>query len=82
MPGGINDPGLGSATFCAIKFAGYTAAAHFRSIRYDGVDHVAWKVGASLRVNGSRERAPDDRLREAIQSRVKSWIASSLCSSQ
>jgi hypothetical protein len=32
----------------------------------------------SLRANGSRECAPDDRLREAIQSRKKGWIASSL----
>jgi hypothetical protein len=32
----------------------------------------------SLRANGSRECAPDDRLREAIQkARKKSWIASS-----
>jgi hypothetical protein len=33
---------------------------------------------SSLRANGSRERAPDDRLREAIQSGAKQdWIASS-----
>ncbi len=32
----------------------------------------------SLRANGSRERAPDDRLREAIHSGKKNWIASSL----
>jgi hypothetical protein len=33
---------------------------------------------SSLRANGSRERAPDDRLREAIQSAAKQdWIASS-----
>jgi len=31
----------------------------------------------SLRANGSRECAPDDRLREAIQSRNQDWIASS-----
>ena len=31
----------------------------------------------SLRANGSRERAPDDRLREAIQSDAQHWIASS-----
>jgi hypothetical protein len=34
-----------------------------------------------LRANGSRERAPDDRLREAIQlwrNEKESWIASSL----
>jgi hypothetical protein len=34
-----------------------------------------------LRANGSRERAPDDRFREAIQSRRNMqdyWIASSL----
>jgi hypothetical protein len=37
----------------------------------------------SLRANGSRERAPDDRLREAIDPSVQEvWIASSLCSSQ
>jgi hypothetical protein len=35
---------------------------------------------SSLRANGSRERAPDDRLREAIQALLQqeSWIASSL----
>jgi hypothetical protein len=31
----------------------------------------------SLRATGSRERAPDDRLREAIQDRKQDWIASS-----
>jgi hypothetical protein len=37
----------------------------------------------SLRANGSRECAPDDRLREAIHLAPKKvWIASSLCSSQ
>ena len=39
----------------------------------------------SLRANGSRECAPDDRLREAIQlpsRRQESWIASPLRSSQ
>ena len=36
----------------------------------------------SLRANGSRDRAPDDRLREAIQywAQADGWIASSLCS--
>jgi hypothetical protein len=37
---------------------------------------------ASLRANGSRECAPDDGLREAIQGYIKVWIASSLRSSQ
>jgi hypothetical protein len=36
------------------------------------------RVGAT----GSRECAPDDRLREAIQSDKEDWIASSLRSSQ
>src|ERR1019366_10056348 len=31
-----------------------------------------------LRANGSRECAPDDRLRDAIQSGAAAWIASSL----
>jgi hypothetical protein len=35
-----------------------------------------------LRANGSREGAPDDRLREAIRRYKGSWIASSLRSSQ
>src|SRR5258707_3382808 len=35
--------------------------------------------GSSLRANGSRECAPDDRLREAIHRAAKQvWIASSL----
>jgi hypothetical protein len=38
----------------------------------------------SLRANGSRECAPDDRLREAIHfsAAMKEWIASSLRASQ
>src|ERR1700684_3828044 len=32
----------------------------------------------SLRAHGSRERAPDDRLHEAIQFLLQYWIASSL----
>jgi hypothetical protein len=40
-------------------------------------------VDPSLRANGSRECAPDDRLREAIHHDAKKgWIASSLRSSQ
>ena len=40
-------------------------------------------LSSSLRANGSRECAPDDRLREAIHSATgKAWIASSRCSSQ
>jgi len=41
------------------------------------------RLNASLRANGSRECAPDDRLREAIHSAATAgWIASSLRSSQ
>jgi len=46
MPAGISTPGLGYATFCAIKFAGYTAAAHFLSMSYKRADLASWKVGA------------------------------------
>ena len=46
MPGGISNPVLGYTTFCAFKFAGYTAAAHVLSGLYDCKDHSAWKVGA------------------------------------
>ena len=46
MPGGINHPGLGYATFCAIKLAGYTAAARFLSAQYKR-DVPAWKAGAA-----------------------------------
>jgi len=45
MPGGISHPGVGYATFCAIKFAGYSAAASFLSMQYDR-DVSAWKAGA------------------------------------
>jgi hypothetical protein len=38
---------------------------------------VSVSFSTSLRANGSRERAPDDRLREAIQGFKKDWIASS-----
>ena len=46
MPAGISNPGLGYATFCVIKFAGYTAAAHFLSVTYNRDDLASWKVGA------------------------------------
>ena len=46
MPAGISNPVLGYATFCAIKFAGYTAAAHVLSVQYDRKDLTVWKVGA------------------------------------
>jgi hypothetical protein len=46
MPAGINTPGLGYITFCAIKFAGYTAAAHVLSMSYNRADLASWKVGA------------------------------------
>jgi hypothetical protein len=45
MPAGISNPGLGYTTFCAIKFAGYTAAAHFLSVSYNRDDLASWKVG-------------------------------------
>jgi hypothetical protein len=51
MPGGISTPGFGYATFCAIKFAGYTAAGHFLSMQYDR-DLSSWKVGAVRTVIG------------------------------
>src|SRR5258708_3548250 len=35
------------------------------------------QILSSLRATGSRERAPDGKLREAIQSREQDWIASS-----
>src|SRR5882724_3099688 len=46
MPAGFMYPGLGYATFCAIKFAGYSAAGHFLSQRYGRTDLSPWKVGA------------------------------------
>jgi len=45
--------------------------------RRRGVSDRPLKILPSLRANGSRECAPDDRLREAIQ-KAKVWIASSL----
>src|SRR5258708_11998003 len=50
-----------------------------------GLRFAPSRLRPSLRANGSRERAPDDRLREAIQlcrRDKESWIASSRCSSQ
>jgi len=45
--------------------------------------HAVGRLFPSLRANGSRECAPDDRLREAIHKATKEqWIASSLRSSQ
>jgi hypothetical protein len=45
MPVGFSDPVLGYATFCAIKFAGYSAAGHCLSMQYDR-DISSWKAGA------------------------------------
>jgi len=46
MPVGVSNPVLGYATFCAIKFAGYSAAGHVLSRRYGRTDLSPWKVGA------------------------------------
>src|ERR1700710_1069397 len=43
----------------------------------DGREEVGG-FSSSLRANGSRQCAPDDRLREAIQLLCERWIASSL----
>jgi hypothetical protein len=39
-------PGFGYATFCTIKFVGYTAAAHVLPKQYEGAGYDAWKIGA------------------------------------
>ena len=52
MPAGISHPGVGYATFAAIKFAGYAAAAHFLSMRYNREDLSAWKVGGARTLIG------------------------------
>ena len=76
-----------------IKAAIPDAEVTIRDLAGDGRDHRASGVLSgqgedrgsgvgrrpSLRANGSRERAPDDRLREAIHAaRAAAWIASAL----
>lgn len=46
MPGGISNPALGYASFCAVKFAGYTLAAHVIAKSYGRGDVSIWRVGA------------------------------------
>jgi hypothetical protein len=46
MPGGISNPALGYATFCVVKFAGYTLAGHVIAKAYGRTDIGAWRVGA------------------------------------
>jgi hypothetical protein len=45
-------PGLGYATFCAIKLAGYSLAAHFISESYGRRDIGAFRVGATRTLIG------------------------------
>ena len=61
--------------------AGGHPVGHPRTRAAAGVARISWPLRPSLRANGSRECAPDDRLREAIQlwrSEKASWIASLL----
>ncbi len=54
------------------------AAGNLRQDQGQGHRQAEELICSSLRANGSGECAPDDRLREAIQSREnESWIASS-----
>jgi hypothetical protein len=66
---------------------GQTRAPLIQSRRYRGAFEAdsGYSAGAavkpslpSMRANGSRECAPDDRLCEAIQKSINKWIASSL----
>jgi hypothetical protein len=51
-------------------------------VTVDWIGECHGDLSPSLRANGSRECAPDDKLHEAIQSEKKEWIAASLRSSQ
>jgi len=46
MAFGIDSPVLGYTVFCAVKFAGYSLAAHFLARRYERPQHSSVKVGA------------------------------------
>src|SRR5213075_910936 len=47
MPGGISNPALGYAAFCAVKLGGYSLAARFISRAYEKKERSAWLIGAS-----------------------------------
>jgi hypothetical protein len=52
VPAGLSNPAVGYAAFSAIKFAGYTIAAHYISRSYDRSDLAAWRVGATRTLIG------------------------------
>jgi hypothetical protein len=52
MPAGITNPGLGYASFCLVKFAGYSLAAHYISRSYGRADLSAWRVGGTRTLIG------------------------------
>lgn len=52
MPAGLAHPAIGYASFCAIKFAGYTLAARFISKSYGRPDIGALRVGATRTLIG------------------------------
>lgn len=52
MPGGISNPLLGYAAFCAVKLAGYTLAARVISRAYGRTELNSWGVGAARTVIG------------------------------
>ena len=45
MPGGIQNPQVGYVAFCAVKFAGYSVAAHWMSLYFKANDRNLFVVG-------------------------------------
>src|SRR5258706_15599771 len=78
---GILDRPLSRAMTAGVRSA--FARDEWPRIQFSNSQKTIQFVEPSLRANGSRECAPDDRLREAMHLAAKKvWIASSLRSSQ
>jgi hypothetical protein len=52
MPAGFTHPAVGYASFCLVKFAGYSLAARFISRSYGRSEIGAWKVGGARTLIG------------------------------
>jgi hypothetical protein len=52
MPAGVSNPVIGYLGFCAVKFAGYSLAAHFISRSYERAGHNTFAVGGARTLIG------------------------------
>ena len=73
MPAGISHPWVGYASFCAIKFAGYSLAAHYISRSYGRTNLSPLRVGGTRTLIGMAAGAAYFGVWLAAQNFLAGW---------